>query len=45
MSPSEHAVKNLSTALEPIIMVVLGVAVGFLVIAIVLPIYDLTSKF
>jgi type IV pilus assembly protein PilC len=44
-SESEHAVKNLSTALEPIIMVVLGVAVGFLVIAIVLPIYDLTSKF
>ena len=44
-SESEHAVKNLSTALEPIIMVVLGVAVGFLVIAIVLPIYELTSKF
>ena len=26
---SEHAVKNLSTALEPLIMVVLGIGVGF----------------
>ncbi|MBI5151677.1 MAG: type II secretion system F family protein [Candidatus Pacebacteria bacterium] len=44
-SESEHAVKNLSTALEPLIMIVLGIGVGFLIVAIVLPIYDLTSKF
>ncbi|HKY74206.1 MAG TPA: type II secretion system F family protein [Patescibacteria group bacterium] len=44
-SESEHAVKNLSTALEPMIMIVLGVGVGFLIVAIVLPIYNLTSQF
>lgn len=42
---SEHAIKNLSTAMEPIIMVVLGVGVGFLIVAIVVPIYNLTSAF
>jgi type IV pilus assembly protein PilC len=42
---SEHAVKNLTTAIEPAIMVFLGVAVGALVIAIILPIYSLTSQF
>ncbi len=44
-SESEHAVKGLTTALEPLIMIVLGLGVGFLVIAIVLPIYNLTSQF
>lgn len=44
-SESEHAVKNLSTALEPLIMIVLGIGVGFLIVAIVLPIYNLTSQF
>lgn len=42
---SEHAIKNLSTAMEPIIMVILGVGVGFLIVAIVVPIYNLTSVF
>lgn len=42
---SEHAIKNMSTAMEPIIMVVLGMGVGFLVIAIIVPIYNLTSAF
>jgi type IV pilus assembly protein PilC len=42
---SEHAIKNLSSAMEPIIMVILGLGVGFLVIAIVVPIYNLTSAF
>lgn len=42
---SEHAVGNLTAAIEPIIMVVLGVGVGFLVIAIIMPIYNLTSQF
>lgn len=44
-SESEHVIKNLSTAMEPIIMVVLGVGVGFLIVAIVVPIYNLTSAF
>lgn len=42
---SEHAIKNLSTAMEPVIMVVLGIGVGFMIIAIVVPIYNLTSTF
>lgn len=44
-SESEAAIKGLTTALEPLIMVVLGVGVGFLIIAIVMPIYNLTSQF
>lgn len=42
---SESAVKGLTTAMEPLIMIVLGVGVGFLIIAIILPIYRLTSQF
>jgi type II secretory pathway component PulF len=42
---SEHAIKNLSTAMEPIIMVILGAGVGFLIVAIIVPIYNLTSAF
>lgn len=44
-SESEYAIKNLTTALEPLIMVVLGIGVMFLVLAIVMPIYNLTSSF
>jgi len=39
------AVKGLTTALEPLIMIVLGVGVGFLIIAVIMPIYNLTSQF
>lgn len=42
---SEHAIKNLSTAMEPIIMVVLGIGVGFMIVAIVVPIYNLSNAF
>jgi len=42
---AEQAVKNLTTSLEPLIMIVLGVGVGFLVVAIIMPIYNLTSQF
>jgi type IV pilus assembly protein PilC len=42
---SEHAIKNLTTAIEPLIMVVLGLGVGFLVFAIMMPIYQLTGSF
>ncbi len=42
---SEHAIKNLSTAMEPVIMLLLGLGVGFLIIAIIVPIYNLTSAF
>lgn len=42
---SEQAIKGLTTAIEPLMMIILGVGVAFLVIAIVLPIYNLTSQF
>lgn len=42
---TDTAVKGLTTAIEPLIMIVLGVGVGFLMLSIILPIYNLTSKF
>ena len=42
---SDEKVKGLTAAIEPIVMVVLGIGVGFLVIAVILPIYNLTSQF
>ncbi|HOX95882.1 MAG TPA: type II secretion system F family protein [Candidatus Woesebacteria bacterium] len=44
-SESEIKIKALTTAIEPLIMVFLGVAVGFIVIAVIMPIYNLTSQF
>jgi type IV pilus assembly protein PilC len=42
---SEYAVKNMTAAMEPMIIVVLAVGVGFMVVAIIMPIYSLTSQF
>lgn len=42
---SDQQVKSLTAAIEPLVMVILGLGVGFLVIAIILPIYNLTSQF
>ncbi len=42
-SESETLVKGLTTAIEPIIMVIMGVGVGFIVISVITPIYNLTS--
>lgn len=42
---SEVAIKALTTLIEPLIMVVLGLGVGFLVMAVLMPIYSLTSQF
>lgn len=44
-SESEQAVKNMTAALEPMIMIVLGLGVGAMVIAIIVPIYNLTAQF
>lgn len=41
---SESQVKGLTAAIEPVIMVILGIGVGFLVIAVLLPMYNLTSR-
>jgi type IV pilus assembly protein PilC len=38
------AAKNLSTLIEPILMIVIGVAVGVLVFMILMPIYDVASQ-
>lgn len=42
---ASDSTKNLSTAMEPLIMVFLGVGVAFLIISIILPIYKLTTSF
>jgi len=44
-SEAEQSVKTLTTAIEPLIMIVLGIGVAFLVVAVVMPIYTLTSSF
>ncbi len=44
-SESDNMVKNLTVAIEPIILVILGVGVAFLVISVILPIYKLTTSF
>ncbi len=41
---SSATVKNLSTALEPLIMIFLGVGVGFLIFALILPIYAVLNS-
>lgn len=43
-SESDHMVKNLTVAIEPIVLIILGIAVGFLVVSIILPIYQLTTQ-
>ncbi len=42
---ADQRVKTLTSAIEPLIMIVLGVGVGFLVFAVIMPIYNLTSQF
>ncbi|KKQ78587.1 MAG: Type 4 fimbrial assembly protein pilC [Candidatus Daviesbacteria bacterium GW2011_GWA1_38_7] len=44
-SESDQIVKNLTVIIEPVILVVLGVGVAFLVLSIILPIYKLTTSF
>lgn len=40
----DNTVANLMTLLEPIVMVVMGVAVGIMVAAVILPMYNLASQ-
>ncbi|MFA6007212.1 MAG: type II secretion system F family protein [Candidatus Shapirobacteria bacterium] len=42
---AEESVKALTAAIEPAIMIILGLGVGFLAVAVVLPIYNLTASF
>jgi type IV pilus assembly protein PilC len=41
----DRAVKNLSTAMEPFIMVMLGILVTVLILSVITPIYKLTTSF
>lgn len=43
-SESDRAIGNIMTAIEPLIMVTLGIGVAFLVLAIILPINDLANQ-
>ncbi|MBI4037381.1 type II secretion system F family protein [Candidatus Daviesbacteria bacterium] len=43
-SETDRSLKNLTTLIEPIILVVLGIGVAFLVLSIILPIYQLTTS-
>ena len=43
-SQAEQSVRNVSAALEPLVMIVLGVMVGLLVLSIITPIYDVTGQ-
>jgi len=44
-SESDHLVKNLTVVIEPVVLIILGIGVAFLVISIILPIYKLTTSF
>lgn len=41
---ADHLVKNLTVIIEPVILIILGVGVAFLVLSIILPIYKLTTS-
>lgn len=43
-SEADNALKNITTLIEPIILVVLGLGVALLVVSIILPIYQLTTN-
>ena len=40
----DNATKNISTAVEPILLLIIGAAVGFLALAIITPIYSITGN-
>lgn len=43
-SEADNSLKNITTLIEPIVLVVLGLGVAFLVVSIILPIYQLTAN-
>ncbi|MFH1098794.1 MAG: type II secretion system F family protein [Candidatus Uhrbacteria bacterium] len=41
----EQSIRNLITIIEPLVMIILGVAVGIMVAAVIMPMYNLASQF
>lgn len=41
----DEQTKNLSSTIEPVLMIIMGVMVGFVAISVITPIYELTSSF
>lgn len=41
----EQRIRNLVTVVEPVVMIILGIAVGIMVGAIIMPMYNLVSQF
>jgi type IV pilus assembly protein PilC len=40
----ENLTKSLSSLIEPVLMVIIGIAVGFMAIAILMPIYNIAGQ-
>jgi type IV pilus assembly protein PilC len=45
MSESDNMIKNLVSLLEPILIIIIGIAIGFLVFSILVPIYNLAQVY
>jgi type IV pilus assembly protein PilC len=43
-SESEEKIKGLTTAIEPIILIIMAVGVGFLMYAVIMPMYSIMDK-
>jgi type IV pilus assembly protein PilC len=43
-SETDHLVKNLTVIIEPVVLVILGLGVAFLIISLILPIYQLSTS-
>ncbi|MFA5022373.1 MAG: type II secretion system F family protein [Patescibacteria group bacterium] len=41
----DHTTKNLTTVLEPILLIFVGLMVGFIAVSVITPIYQITGKF
>jgi type IV pilus assembly protein PilC len=41
---SEQKVKALTASIEPVVMIILGIGVAFLVVSVIMPIYNLTTS-
>lgn len=43
-SEADNSLKNITTLIEPIVLIILGIGVGLLVVSVILPIYQLTTS-